>query len=81
MKKFRFSLDSLFKVLISIIIAAYLPWVYMGFNVLMGQSIMMFIIGLISGHLYIFLKDIVPVSHQYNFLRTPAFLYTLKTKI
>lgn len=53
---------------------AYLPWVLLGFNVITGGGIFDDLIGLASGHLYIVLKDILPNSHGYNFLKTPIFL-------
>jgi hypothetical protein len=56
-------------------LGAYLPWVLIGYTVITGGSVVSELLGLASGHLYIILKDIVPNSHGYNFLRTPQFVY------
>lgn len=58
-----------------IIQGAYLPWVLIGYTLITGGSVTSELIGLASGHLYIVLKDIVPNSHGYNFMKTPAFVY------
>ena len=42
---------------------------------LMGQTVEQYLIGVVVGHLYIVLKDILPVSHRINILQTPKFLY------
>lgn len=46
----------------------------MGFNVLMGGSILNYILGLALGHLYIFVKDILKVQQNKDYLATPRFL-------
>lgn len=57
--------------------SAYFPWVLMIFNVLMGGSPVYDLIGIVVGHLYIYLKDIYPrVSGKY-FIETPQFLINL----
>jgi hypothetical protein len=33
--------------------------------------------GLAVGHLYIVLKDILPVSHGYNLMKTPRWMYII----
>ena len=35
------------------------------------------LIGIAVGHTYIFLKDILPQTHGYNFLKTPEFIKKL----
>eukprot|EP00594_Rhizosolenia_setigera_P021115 CAMPEP_0178980688 /NCGR_PEP_ID=MMETSP0789-20121207/26641_1 /TAXON_ID=3005 /ORGANISM="Rhizosolenia setigera, Strain CCMP 1694" /LENGTH=243 /DNA_ID=CAMNT_0020671141 /DNA_START=79 /DNA_END=810 /DNA_ORIENTATION=- len=41
--------------------APYLPWVMLGFSLVLGNPVMMDIIGVIVGHLYYFLAYIYPV--------------------
>lgn len=47
----------------------------MGFNVLLGGSIFIYLLGLGLGHLYIFVKDILKAQHRKDYLATPAWLY------
>lgn len=57
--------------------AAYFPWVLIGFNILLGGFPLMYILGALVGHLYIYLKDIYPqVSGKY-YLNTPQFFINL----
>lgn len=51
--------------------AAYLPFALVGLEILQGGSIWSSLIGIAAGHLYFYLKDILPVSHRKDFLRTP----------
>jgi len=61
--------------------SAYLPWAMMAWSVLTGGSIMTNLIGVASGHLYIFLKDVLPASpYKYNFLKTPKFVENIVNK-
>jgi len=54
--------------------SAYLPWAIMAYSVITGGNVIADLIGIASGHLYIFLKDVLPASpYKYNFLKTPAF--------
>lgn len=50
----------------------------MGFNVLMGQSLLVFLLGLAFGHLFIFVKDELTVRYHRDLLETPIFLYTIE---
>eukprot|EP00397_Hematodinium_sp_SG-2012_P036212 GEMP01039065.1.p1 GENE.GEMP01039065.1~~GEMP01039065.1.p1 ORF type:complete len:240 (-),score=34.64 GEMP01039065.1:1131-1850(-) len=50
------------------------PFVLMFVQVLMGNSLWADLIGLASGHLYYFLKEIVPAEYGYTILTTPAIL-------
>jgi hypothetical protein len=53
--------------------SGYFPWIYMGFNILLGESWILYILGLLLGHLYIFFKDIMlPKTHK-DYLPTPKF--------
>lgn len=56
---------------------AYLPFAFLFLSVLTGGDIISDIIGIIAGHIYYFLKDIVPIQYNYDILKTPAFLYVL----
>lgn len=58
--------------------APYLPWVLLGFSVLLGNSILVDLVGIAVGHLYYFLEDVFPQrSGGIRLLRTPAFLKRL----
>ena len=60
--------------------SGYFPFVYMGFNVLLGASIFQYILGLGLGHLYIFVKDILKVQHRKDYLGTPQWFANLVVK-
>jgi Derlin-2/3 len=61
--------------------SAYFPWVVIGWTVLTGGNIINHLIGVASGHLYIFLKDVLPASpYKYNFLKTPKFIENIVNK-
>ncbi|KYO29242.1 derlin-1 [Alligator mississippiensis] len=56
--------------------ACYLPWVILGFNYIIGGSIINELIGNLVGHLYFFLMFKYPMDlGGRNFLSTPQFLY------
>lgn len=62
--------------------APYLPWVLFAFSLLLGNSVVFDLIGIIVGHAYYFLEDIFP--HQrggFRVLKTPQFLYVYSLKI
>jgi len=55
--------------------AMYLPWVLLGFNMLMSNGSLFAIVGILVGHLYFFLKFTYPQElGGSNFLETPAFI-------
>lgn len=55
--------------------AIYFPWVLVGFNVLMGGMPVQEIVGIVVGHLYFFLVDVLPAQMGgRQVLSTPAFL-------
>lgn len=54
--------------------AQYLPFAYVAFNLVMGGAYMDLIHGLVIGHLYYFLVDIVPALYGKDILHTPQFL-------
>ena len=41
--------------------APYLPWVMLGFSILLGNGVTMDLIGIIVGHTYYFLEFVYPV--------------------
>lgn len=55
-------------------LGGYFPWVYMGFQVLMGGSFYIYLFGLLLGHLYIVVKDIYLPRYHKDYLATPQFL-------
>jgi hypothetical protein len=57
--------------------SGYFPWIYMGFNVLLGQSFFVYLVGLLLGHMYIFVKDIMLLKIHKDYLPTPKFFKKL----
>ncbi|KAK3856693.1 hypothetical protein Pcinc_019312 [Petrolisthes cinctipes] len=58
--------------------APYLPWVLLGFSVLLGNSILVDLVGIAVGHVYYFLEDVFPArSGGIRILKTPQFLVQL----
>ncbi|XP_054165456.1 derlin-1-like [Oppia nitens] len=56
--------------------ALYLPWVLLGFNIIMGGGGVDEIIGIIVGHLYYFIMYRYPEEHGgQSLLQTPSILY------
>jgi Derlin-2/3 len=57
--------------------AWHLPFVYTAVSVLLGASPLYDILGILVGHAYFYLKDIVPVVYNKNPLTTPEFMYQI----
>uniref|UniRef100_A0AAR2JWE5 Derlin n=1 Tax=Pygocentrus nattereri TaxID=42514 RepID=A0AAR2JWE5_PYGNA len=58
--------------------APFLPWVLMGFSLLLGNSIIVDLLGIAVGHVYFFLEDVFPNQPGGGrWLRTPSFLKML----
>lgn len=56
--------------------APYLPWVLVAFSVLLGNSVLVDILGIAIGHLYFFLEDVFPNQPGgRRLLTTPRLLY------
>jgi hypothetical protein len=53
---------------------AYLPFVLMGFAVLMGSSPVSDAAGVAAGHLFYFFAEVLPLKYGRNFLQTPEWL-------
>lgn len=55
--------------------APYLPWVLIGFSILLGNPIMVDCIGVTCGHIYYFLEDVFPQQEGgFKILNTPGVL-------
>ncbi|CAA6658239.1 unnamed protein product [Spirodela intermedia] len=57
--------------------AAYLPWVLLGFTVLVGANTWGDFLGLIAGHTYYYLEDVYPRMTGRRLLKTPSFIKCL----
>ncbi|CAK1580270.1 unnamed protein product [Parnassius mnemosyne] len=58
--------------------APYLPWVLLGFSVLLGNAISVDLVGMAIGHVYFFLEDVLPRQRGgQKLLKTPQFLKKL----
>ncbi len=56
--------------------APYLPWVLFAFSLLLGNSVIVDLMGIVVGHIYYFLEDVFPHQHGgFRLLKTPRFLY------
>ncbi|KAK9721418.1 Der1-like family [Popillia japonica] len=58
--------------------APYLPWVLLGFSLLLGNAVYVDLMGIAVGHIYYFLEDVFP--HQrggFKLLKTPSLLKNL----
>lgn len=58
--------------------APYLPWVLLGFSVLLGNALYVDLMGMAVGHMYYFMEDVFP--HQrggFRLLKTPTILKRL----
>lgn len=55
--------------------APYLPWVLLGFSLLLGNSVIVDLMGIAIGHIYFFLEDVFPQQPGgFKLLRTPKLL-------
>ena len=59
----------------------YLPFAFVGLNVLLGGSPVPDVIGICTGHLYWFLVDIYPRQYGRQLLQTPHFLKVIAAKM
>jgi hypothetical protein len=55
----------------------YFPWVLIGFRLLVGETPIDEIIGVIIGHIYLFLADLYPMQSGHQIISTPQFLKDL----
>jgi hypothetical protein len=56
--------------------SAYLPLALLLADLIFEESLIPGILGIICGHIYIFLVYIYPLTAHKNYLKTPNFLYT-----
>ncbi|CAH0563783.1 unnamed protein product [Brassicogethes aeneus] len=55
--------------------APYLPWVLLGFSVLLGNAVYVDLMGIAVGHIYFFLEDVFPKQPGgFQILKTPTLL-------
>jgi len=56
--------------------APYLPWVLLTFSALLGNDVIVDIIGIAVGHFYYFMEDVYPrmIPNRTRLLKTPRFL-------
>ena len=55
--------------------APHLPWVLLAFSLLLGNAIIVDLMGIAVGHIYYFLEDIFPRQQGgFRLLKTPQFL-------
>ncbi|GFH19718.1 derlin, partial [Haematococcus lacustris] len=52
----------------------YLPFAFAAISLLLGQSPVPAIIGIVAGHIYYFLKDVYPLQSGRDLIKTPSFL-------
>lgn len=57
--------------------APYLPWVLLGFSVLVGSSPWVDLLGMVAGHAYYFLEDVYPIMTGRRLLKTPSFIKSM----
>ncbi|KAK6625142.1 hypothetical protein RUM43_005433 [Polyplax serrata] len=59
-------------------IAPYLPWVLLGFSVLVGNVFWVDVMGMVVGHMYYFIEDVFPNQRGgFKLLTTPQILKTI----
>ncbi|KAG5502997.1 hypothetical protein JIQ42_06960 [Leishmania sp. Namibia] len=54
--------------------SAVFPWVLVALHLVMGQGLLADMVGIVTGHAYVFFRDVFPVSHNQRWLETPMWL-------
>jgi Derlin-2/3 len=54
--------------------AMYLPFALLGLNTMLGNPVMDMIHGMVVGHLYYFMVDVVPKVYGKDIIQTPLFI-------
>lgn len=55
--------------------APYLPWILLGFSILLGNAIWVDLVGMAVGHMYYFAEDVFPqIRGGFRILQTPQIL-------
>lgn len=57
--------------------APYLPWVLLGFSLMLGSSPKVDLLGMVAGHAYYYLEDVYPRITGRRPLKTPGFIQAL----
>ncbi|KAJ7525779.1 hypothetical protein O6H91_17G066100 [Diphasiastrum complanatum] len=57
--------------------APYLPWVLLGFSIMVGSSPWVDLLGMAAGHVYYFLEDVYPLMTGRRVLKTPHIIKAL----
>ncbi|XP_028396616.1 derlin-2-like [Dendronephthya gigantea] len=58
--------------------APYLPWVLLGFSLMLGNAVIVDLMGIAVGHVYYFLEDVFPEQPGgFKMLKTPSILKTI----
>lgn len=57
--------------------APYLPWVFLAFGLLLGNNPIFDLLGIVVGHVYFYLADVLPHSTGIHIIRAPGFLKAL----
>lgn len=57
--------------------APYLPWVILGFGLMLGQSPVFDLLGILIGHIYFYLEDVLPGMIGRRILVTPTVMCAL----
>ncbi|KAH8605076.1 putative Der1 like family [Trypanosoma vivax] len=48
------------------------PWVLLAFHFILGQNIVEDVLGIVVGHMFFFVKDLLPLTNPIDPLRTPS---------
>jgi hypothetical protein len=67
-QQFRFMMFFLIK-------AKYFPLAYAAFQILLGRDWKDLVFGLLVGHVYLYFKELLPLSTGKTYIWTPAFMY------
>jgi len=57
--------------------APFLPWAFVVLTVIMGGDPILDLLGIFAGHVYWFLTDVLPKTHNIRLLKTPNLWYTM----
>lgn len=58
--------------------APYMPWALLGFSLLLGNAVLVDLMGIAVGHIYYFLEDVFPRQPGgFKILKTPAIIKVL----
>mmetsp|Transcript_59070 Transcript_59070/g.101730 ORF Transcript_59070/g.101730 Transcript_59070/m.101730 type:complete len:256 (+) Transcript_59070:76-843(+) len=54
--------------------ALYLPWALIAFNLLIGNDVFSYFMGVVAGHIFYFLHYVAPAAYGWDIIKTPSFL-------